>query len=217
MGSPLKFTSVLINISHGNTTVYDKTGTGELAHVYGAFIIGPLSEAHVIAPVSGEIVCGFESKLGGAFALLGSELKELGSSIHELSATAVHWHQKHLDALRVAGTPARRLEILCAQLNHLLSFEHTVSTTLLAALRSINTDHQILIKDLAASLGITSRRLQRVFVQGLGTSPKKYARSQRFSWVMQNIRRNPSDIDWSTLALSKQMQLSGHPHHIALP
>lgn len=239
---PSSSTSVLINVSHGNTTVYDKTGTGALAHVHGAFIVGPLSEAHVIAPVAGEIVCGFEFKLGGAFALLGGELQELGSSIHELSATTVQWHRENLDAIRAAGTPARRVEILCGQLNHLLNFEHTVSPMLLAALRSINADHQILIKDLAANLGVTSRRLQRVFVQGLGASPKKYARSQRFKWVIENIRRNPSDIDWSTLALaggfsdqshlvhecqsvvgvapnvlSRQVQLSGHPYHIALP
>ena len=239
---PSSSTSVLINVSHGKAAVYDKTGAGTLAEVDGAFVIGPLTQAHVIAPVAGEIVCGFEFKLGCARALLGDALQEPGTPIHDLDATGVKWHQEDLDALREADTPMRRIEVLCAHLNRLLNFEHTLSPTLSAALQSINADHRTRIKDLADSLGTTSRRLQTLFVQELGTTPKKYARSQRFKWLVQDIRRAPGDIDWSTLAhiggfsdqshlvhecqavvgvspvvLSRQVQQSQHPHHIALP
>jgi len=239
---PSSSTSVLINLSHRTSTIYDKTGAAPTAHATGAFVIGPLSEAHVIAAVVGETICGFELVLGGAFALFGGELQDLSSSIHELSATSVLWSEEHFDTLREATTPEERLDILCAQLNDLLDLEHRISTILLAGISSIDANHQIKIKHLAASLGITARRLQTVFAQGLGTSPKKYARSRRFGWLIENIRQQNSTIDWATLALSggfsdqshlvhecryvlgvtpsvlsRQVHLSGHPHHIAVP
>lgn len=152
------------------------------------------------------------------------------------------WNQEQLDMLRGARTPVKRIELLCAQLNDLLNFEHTISPTLLAGLRSIDSNPQVRIKDLASSLGITARRFQSVFVQGLGTSPKRHAQSQRFSQVMEQIRHHSQRIDWTALALSqgfsdqshlvhecqhvvgvtpsvlfRQVHLSDHPHHIALP
>ena len=239
---PSGSTSVVINISHGFSTIYDKTGLAINTRPSGAFVISALSEAHVIAPVIGEVVCGFEFTLGGSFALLGDELQELDGSIHELRATVVPWHQEHLDTLREASTPVQRLELLCAHLGQLLNFDHTISPTLLAATEAIDTDHNIRVKDLAATLGITARRLQRVFFEGLGTTPKKYARTQRFHWLIENVRSHRGDIDWVTLAFSggfsdqshlnhecqfvlgvtpsvlrRQVRLSGHPHHITLP
>ena len=242
MGSPVKFDFGIDQSLASNLYHLRQDWATPNAHVDGAFVIGPLSEAHVVAPVVGEIICGFEFVLGGAFALFGDELQDLSSSIHELSATSVSWSEEHLDTLRQANTPEKRLEILCAQLNDLLDLEHSISTTLLAGISSIDANHQIQIKHLAASLGITARRLQSVFAQGLGTSPKKYVRSRRFGWLIENIRHQSSTIDWATLALlggfsdqshlvhechyvlgvtpsvlSRQVQLSGYPHHIAVP
>lgn len=238
---PTASTSVLINLTVPKSNIFDKAGEKLLAQPSGAFISGPRTDAYVICPSVEEALCGIEFTPGGAAALLKSELEDMDQAICELAATSVNWGIEEIEHLQDAPTQFDQLETLCHQLLHRLDLSTNISPTLLAGVKLIENDHSLRVDLIAHELGVTSRRLRTIFSQGLGISPKKYARQHRFRQVVDDLRNDQSPIDWADRSLSwgfsdqshlshecrdilggatpsilqAQIERSTHPHHIA--
>lgn len=138
---------------------------------------------------------------GGMAALLGIPAAELAAEDVPLDAL---WGPRAAEALeRLAGTPptAARAAVMEAVLRDLLAARAPRPDAAAAeAVRRIGRARgRIRVRELAAAIGVSERRLEQVFQRQVGLSPKQVCRIARFRSTVSLLRRAP-DRGWSEIA-----------------
>lgn len=142
--------------------------------------------------------------VGTAEAVLGmptGEVSELGIALDDLWGNAAG---ELLDRLASAPSGAPRLAVMASILRDRVRAARagtlaTAATAREAVRRITRARGQVRIRDLAAELGVGERRLQQIFHQHVGLSPKATARLARFRSLVERFQREPV-TSWSRVA-----------------
>lgn len=124
---------------------------------------------------------------GGFAHFVGAPQRELSDrsvALAELFGRDLHAVK---EALVTARDPARRFARVIAFLRAQLG-GHRRDDIAPVIRRIVAARGQIVVRSLAADLGCSERRLQRVFLDQVGSSPKQYARLVRFHAACRLIR-----------------------------
>lgn len=138
---------------------------------------------------------------GGMAALLGVPAAELAAEDVPLDAL---WGPRAAEALeRLAGTPptAARAAVMESVLRGLLAARAPrPDATAAEAVRMIGRARgRVRVRELAASIGVSERRLEQLFRRQVGLSPKQVCRIARFRSTVSVLQRAP-DRGWSEIA-----------------
>jgi AraC-like DNA-binding protein len=137
---------------------------------------------------------------GGMAALLGVPAGELAAEDVPLDAL---WGPLAAEALeRLSGTPTleRAAVIEAVLMDRLAARAPRADATAAEAVRMIDRARgRIRVRELAAALGISERRLEQVFQRDVGLSPKAVCRIARFRSTVSLLQREPHRA-WTDLA-----------------
>lgn len=145
---------------------------------------------------------GAHFRPGGAFPFLCLPAGELHNQIvtlEEVWGAKVH---SCFDQLQAAPTPQAKFQLLSQTLLAQLRQAKPAHPALLPALQEIQQDATLRIDELAARLGLTTRRLHQIFHNMVGVSPKLYQRLHRFQQVLHQLHTKPH-VDWADLAVEQ--------------
>jgi AraC-like DNA-binding protein len=167
----------------------------------GATVVGPTTSPVVVDTASQRETLGVVFRVGGAAALLGLPLAEIRDLRVPLDAL---WGSR-ADGLReqalTAPTPGAGLTAIEAALTDRLSeaANRAHPATAAATAQLMAAPERWKIGELAAHLGLSSRRLQGVFHTDVGLTPKAYQRLQRFRCAAARVARATS-VGWAEFA-----------------
>jgi AraC-like DNA-binding protein len=137
----------------------------------------------------------------------GAACDLLDVSAHELAGRAVSLRAlwgRSADAMfdELAGTPeSRRAAVVLAALAaRARGHSRDRLPALQYAARVLDGDPSTRVRDLAAQIGISERQLRRWFEDGIGITPKAYARITRLRRAVASSRATP-EAPWATIAL----------------
>lgn len=168
----------------------------------GAVVSGPYGRCFVTDTAEEKSIIGVHFKPAGAFPFLGVPPEELADAHVDLENLWGRSARELQERLCEARTPHTRFSILeSALLRHLLRpLEHhwAVVATVEALTKS---GARPLIREIAKELGISQRRLIRVFAEEAGLTPKLFGRIQRFQRTMAMASGAEDLSHWSEIAL----------------
>jgi AraC-like DNA-binding protein len=169
----------------------------------GAVVSGPYSRCFVTDTAEEKSIIGVHFKPAGAFPFLGVPPEELADAHVDLENLWGRSAGELRERLCEARTPQMRFSILeGALLHHLLRpIEHhwAVAATVEELTKS---GARPLIREIARTLGISQRRLIRVFADEAGLTPKLFGRIQRFQRALAMASTSRDLSHWSEIALS---------------
>ena len=142
-------------------------------------------------------------RAGAATAILGvpaSELTDQGVALDALWGPAAGETLAQLHALPTTAARARWLSCVLDERASRADGSANARAAIEAMRRIAASGGRIRIRDLASELGITDRRLQQLFHDHIGLSPKAACRLARFREVLVRRRRQPTRA-WGELAL----------------
>lgn len=141
--------------------------------------------------------------VGTAEAVLGmptGEVTELGVALDDLWGRPAG---ELLDRLATAPSGMPRIAVMASFLRERVraarAGTNTAATAREAVRRIARARGLVRIRDLAAELGVSERRLQQIFHQHVGLSPKATARLARFRSLIERCQREPV-ASWSRVA-----------------
>jgi AraC-like DNA-binding protein len=107
-----------------------------------------------------------------------------------------------LEQLSSAADDAARLRALQTALRGRLHAHGSTSAELVtqAAVLLRGANGPRTVRDVAAALGISERRLQQLFHAQVGLSPRTFSRLQRLHGMLRVLRRHPMQAAWADIA-----------------
>jgi AraC-like DNA-binding protein len=174
----------------------DEAGT---RHVDAAWISGQHSRPIAIEAAQQSCMIGARFLPGGAYAVLGQPLCELNDGVVEMDllwGCAIHELREQLfDAVSVD----ERFALLDRALVTRTAGRNGHDPSLAAAVfRLASPSEPVSIRNLAADIGISQRRLVTLFDERVGLKPKMLARVFRFQRVLRRLQTEFPG--WSTIA-----------------
>ncbi|TVR52584.1 MAG: AraC family transcriptional regulator [Puniceicoccaceae bacterium] len=167
----------------------------------GALVAGPRASVQIIDTEQQREIMGVHLRPGGMQILTG------------IPADAVAGRDVPLEELwggraailreRLLGvpTPQEKIREVERWLAGDLRVERTPHRAVAEALRRLEADEApVKLGDLAAELGLSSRRFIEVFTAGVGLTPKVYASIRRFQKALRTIHRT-ARCGWADLAI----------------
>jgi AraC-like DNA-binding protein len=145
-------------------------------------------------------------RAGAAAAILGVPAGDIAGTAVDLADL---WGRDGVEALeRIAeqigdAAKARTLqEILSGRIRRAPAARSDgVPAAMSAARRAVAESGRVSVRELAAAIGVGERRLQQLFHEHVGLSPRAWCRLARFHGCLRALRRQP-DVPWAELALS---------------
>jgi AraC-like DNA-binding protein len=137
---------------------------------------------------------------GAAFALLGVPARELTQSaipLDDLWRDALPLHEQLQEAPNDHACVTLLERAFCKRLNRRQMADDTVAMR--AAQRLTRAAGDLTVRQLAASLGLSERRLQQLFAQHVGLSPRAWSRLARMHALLRALRERPART-WARLA-----------------
>jgi AraC-like DNA-binding protein len=197
---PTGTASFIVNLADDELRIYE-SDTGTLARrIEGSGFSGAHLTPFVIDTAEQVYVAGAEFRPGGAWPFMAAAQDEIAD---------VHVALRDLWGVDVASL-RERLLMAASDRDRLMLLEQTLTTRLcrapelrcevIAAMRAIETDPGIRMSVLERRIPLRRRRLTRLFELQVGTTPKTYARLQRFRRVLHETHR-VQVADWSQIAL----------------
>jgi AraC-like DNA-binding protein len=178
----------------------DSFRIGERAErLRGAIVSGAYGRFFTIDTRDHADVLGVHCKPGGAWPILGVPPGELAGRHWELADL---WGAAGVERLRqqlLAARPEQRLALLDAALSARLSERWQLHAACVHARAALASGQRV--ADVARAAGLSSRRLQSVFLEQVGTTPKLYARLCRFQRALGAIEAR-ADLHWASIALA---------------
>jgi AraC-like DNA-binding protein len=188
------------------------TGAGASHSQSLRLVTGQLSRAVTIAP-SGRIdLWGIRFHPWAAAAFLrvhGTELRDCMLALSDASRSL----DASLDPVIDAATDQdRRRALITALATHARTIR-PVDPVLPALVSFIASQRELLsVRELARRAGLGTRRVQAVFAEGVGMSPKMLMRISRFQRALR-IARERSDLSWSAVAMEAGYYDQPHLNH----
>lgn len=166
----------------------------------GVVISGPWTRPFLLErPVHGGTL-GVVFKLGGAAALLGippSETRDAHVALAEFwGSRAVEFGELVL----AAGEPARQVAVVERLLTARLAGAADRPPALFASARRLATTRDGGVAQVSAAVGMSGRRMEQLFHTGVGLTPKRYERLQRFRRALTHLERG-RDVGYARYAL----------------
>jgi AraC-like DNA-binding protein len=191
----------VINLREKRFRCYDPKTFQTMADHPGAIIAGPRSRVQIIDTEQQTEIMGVHLRPGGQRLLTGipaHEFAERDVPLENLWGSRADDFRQQLIA---APTPREKLLSLERLLAERLCLDRRPHRAVPEALRRLEpSDTPLRQADLAAELGLSSRRFIEVFTACVGLTPKVYARIRRFQKALISIHGTAS-FDWARLAL----------------
>ncbi|HYX68273.1 MAG TPA: AraC family transcriptional regulator [Terriglobales bacterium] len=192
---------MVINLREHQLRIYDPE-VRRCRRFPGAVVSGPYGRCFVTDTAEEKSVIGVHFKPAGAFPFLGVPPEELADVHVDLESLWGRDARELCDGLREARAPQKRFSILeSALLRHRkkpLEHHWAVAATVE---RLTTSGAPPLIRELAKGLGLSQRRLIRVFAGEAGLTPKLFGRIQRFQRAIVMASDGRDSSDWSDIAL----------------
>lgn len=163
------------------------------------FIVGQMT-APILISASGAVeLLGIRFQPGGTRPFLDLPAHEITDQLVELSALSVQFERDLLDACEHAVTLDHRISAVDAFLTSRLGDGKFDPHLLALASKIVARRGLVSVDQLASSAGVSSRQLERRFLQEVGLGPKLLARIVRFQQVFRAVdRSNPA---WAEVAI----------------
>jgi AraC-like DNA-binding protein len=187
---------IILNLSRSYLTDCGEDGKAD-RHYSRAIVVGTRARYEVVDTEDMEDLAGIVFQPGG-FAGLFRERADLffGQSV----ALDDVWVGARLtDRLSEAPKPVERLRILETLLTQLLR-ECKPRSDLVGQAIHLFRDSSLSVAQCARSVGVSERRLSRVFCEQVGMGPKMWCRIRRFQAAVRTLH-NGVDLPWAELAL----------------
>jgi AraC-like DNA-binding protein len=162
-----------------------------------ALAAGQLTSPLRLLPRAGAEVVGIRLRSAAAGRLLPVPQHELTGRVLPLRDVARRLEPRLLDAVRTAGGPRARIEGLAGVLAHALDDSRPTSVD--AAVARLESGQPHGLAELAGSVGLTPRTLQRRFREEVGMDPTLLRRIFRFRTAFGLLERLPPGR-WSRVA-----------------
>ena len=190
----------LFNLADGNGQLpcVAKTAATSRSCVYG-----PMTSPMRLKPVPKAKVFGICFRPGGASPFFPHPIDELKNSYAEIDDI---WESKSSEIIQriqeARKTTKERIDLLnlffLAQINKIDRKDLYLS----AAVDVIESNKgRVIIDDLAGSVGLSSRQLERNFKQRIGMTPKQLCCNLRFKHVFKHLLNFPAE-SWAAIALA---------------
>jgi AraC-like DNA-binding protein len=195
--------TLVINLLEDEIRVYDREDSGRVQRCRGAAVAGPSSELFVIDTAEQAHCAGISFKPGGAFPFFGlpvSEMQDVHVPLEDLWGTrgAVELRDRLLEA----PAPEAQLDILeealLAAARRGLEIHPAVR---FAVGEFLQVPQARTMGEVAAQIGLSSRRFIEVFREQVGLTPKRFCRVRRFHEVLR-LAFAGGPVDWTDIALS---------------
>jgi AraC-like DNA-binding protein len=189
---------LVINLAEDEFRIYDREHPGRCQRFAGAMVSGAYSRYFVIDTREHASIMGVHFRPGGALPFLGLPPGVLADTHVELAQLWGARAAELREQLCAACSSERRFELLEQAL-----LARMTDTPLRPAARAgialLGSGQKV--GDVAKELSLSRRRFISVFSADVGTTPKLFARIQRFQRTLE--RAHASDqLDWSQLALA---------------
>jgi AraC-like DNA-binding protein len=158
---------------------------------------------YIVIESSPGSMMGAHFRPGGAWPFFGAPLSEFTDNVFELECVLGADASGLRDRLLAAPMPAMKFEILEGFLlqrgGDRLYPDRAVH---FAIDQMISVPMRLLIRDLAAKVGISQKHLISLFDQRVGMKPKQLDRVLRFQRVIQTLSTaKPKEVDWVAVAI----------------
>jgi AraC-like DNA-binding protein len=166
---------------------------------HAAEVAGPSSTAELIAMTGTVEAVGLQLRPGGVAAVLGVPAAELAGRSVDLASL---WGPAAATIVeRLAGAPRHLRAPLLEHILHqrLARAADPHRGAALAMRRIATTGGRLRVGDLAGELGVGERRLEQVFRDHVGLSPKAASRLMRFRAAVDLLQQTPRP-SWADLA-----------------
>jgi AraC-like DNA-binding protein len=192
---------MVVNLHERQLRIYELDIRG-CRHFSGAVVSGPYGRCFVTDTAEEQAIIGVHFKPAGGFPFLRVRPEELANAHVDLEDLWGSSARDLRERLCEANTPQMRFFILeDALLRHLIRpLEHhwAVATTVEVLTKP---GARPLIREIAKNLGISQRRLIRVFAEEAGMTPKLFGRIQRFQRAIAMSSETEDSSAWSEIAL----------------
>lgn len=177
----------------------ERASDGSMSHQPRRLVAGQITRALAVAP-SGHIdIWGIRFHPWSASAFLGVSGEELRDRVIPLDAIASRidrllddWDCETSDEARERAL----IDLLSMRARALPSVDPVAQRLVVAATRS---EDDLSVRGLAKRVGLGARRVQAVFRDRVGLSPKQLLRINRYQRALGLARANP-ELSWSTIA-----------------
>jgi AraC-like DNA-binding protein len=190
---------LVVNLDEDEFRIYDAVDTERCTRFAGAMVSGPYSHAFAIDTREHASVIGAHFRPGGAVPFLsGLSLNVLADTHVELERLWGRDARELREKLCLATSPRRRFQILEQALLDRLCERSAHPSAVGAALQLLGGGRKV--RDVAAELAMSHRKLIDVFTAQVGLTPKLFARVTRFQRAVA-LAQSAREPDWSELAL----------------
>jgi AraC-like DNA-binding protein len=188
---------LVVNLDDDEFRIYDRADPTRPRRFPGAIVSGAYRSYFVIDTREHASVIGVHFRPAGASALLGLPAGELADAHVALESLWGRSAVELADRLRAARGAVERFRLLEAALLARLPRADTGHRAVPLALAELERDGGH-VREIAARLGLSHRRLIEVFRREIGMTPKRFARVRRFRRALAAMRGAP--VDWAGLA-----------------
>lgn len=192
---------MVVNLQEHQLRIYD-LDTRSCKRFSGAVVSGPYGRCFVTDTAEEKTIIGVHFKPAGAFPFLGVPPEDLADAHVDLENLWGRSAGELRERLCEARSPQARFSILEGALErHLMRpLEHHWAVA--ATVEELTKPGaRPLIREIAKELGISQRRLIRVFAEEAGLTPKLFGRIQRFQRTIA-LASDAKDLShWGEIAL----------------
>jgi AraC-like DNA-binding protein len=191
---------LVINLHEDEVRTYDTEDSGICLRNAGSVVVGAHSRHFVLDTAEQNDVIGIHFRPGGAYPFLAPPADGFSNAHVDLEALWGLRTRELRERLLAAVTPEEKFALLEQALLERLGRGPQPHPAVLHALRCIDGAPQLqTIARLTERLGLSPKRLIRLFGQQVGLTPKVYCRVQRFQRVIQSVQRQQR-VDWAGVA-----------------
>jgi len=207
---PVPGTSLIVNLHEDETRVWHDDGRCERAS--GSVIGGPYLRSWIIDTAEQIRVMGLTFRPGGAHALIGIDVGELGRRDVDLDALFGASARRLRQRLLETPEPLRRLALLEGWLCGLRA-EPALDPVIAHAAAVLGRVPQLVrIGALQRDSGWSAHRFGTRFREQVGMTPKQFARLLRFRAVVAQAHPH-TEVRWSELAADSGYSDQAHLNH----
>ena len=190
---------VVINLDDDYVRIYDPDNLANFSRLDGAVFMGAQTGFFVIDTAEQRNVIGAQFAAGGAFPFLDApagELEGLHLSVGDVWRAEHRRIRERLLEIPEAMGRCRQFE---KELLAVAAGRMAIRADVAYAAKALD-DPARSVADVAASSGLSSRRLTQVFRDAVGLTPKAYSRVRRFQRALRGLQE-PGGPDWANIAL----------------
>lgn len=181
---------------------YDRHNLSQ-ATPYRKYWLSGMQNEYIVIEASPGSMMGAHFRPGGAWPFFGTPLSEFSDQVIELDCVLGANATSLRDCLLAEPTPQQKLRVLEQYLLALAGDRLYPDRTVHHAIQQfMSAPVRLLIRDMAAKMGVSQKHLIHLFDQRVGMKPKQLDRIIRFQRVIQTLARTkPLAVDWSSVAL----------------